>query len=61
MEFDYYTEEGHYMDNDDLISYIEWKIVELINIGYTNKEIIEFDDNKTWIKLTSLLLFAKKH
>lgn len=48
METDYVTEDGRYLSEDELISLIKFQIPNLSSQGYTESEILNFDDGKDW-------------
>lgn len=48
MKYDYFTEDGWRFSEEDFLFYVKWKIQELINQGYDNQCILNFDDYQEW-------------
>ena len=48
MKYDYFTEYGWRFSEEDFLFYVKWKIQELINQGYDNQYILNFDDYQEW-------------
>lgn len=61
MDTNYYTEDGHYMDIEDLIQFVRFKVQELRDQNKPNDdEIIEFDDNQKWQELANIIIESNK-
>jgi hypothetical protein len=56
----YFTEDGHYWNNEEMTQFARFKIEELIDQNYSNDEIIGYDDSDLWKKVTQQLLNALK-
>ena len=56
MDNDFFIDEGYYMDIDDIIQYVKWKTAELINLGYSKKDVLFFYDNYEWKRIVRLLI-----
>jgi hypothetical protein len=56
METDYVTEDGRYLSEDELISLIKFQIPNLSSQGYTESEILNFDDGEDWKRLCKMIL-----
>jgi hypothetical protein len=60
METDYYTDDGHYMDIEELTQRIRFKIIELKEQNHSDDEIIEFEENEAWHKIARNIIDASK-
>lgn len=56
LKTDYFFEEGHCLEDEDLVQYIIWKIDDLRNKGYLKKDIINFTDSQDWQYISCLIL-----
>jgi len=56
MDNDFFTDDGHLMDIDNLTQYAKSKMKELLNEGYCNNDIIHFYDNNEWQRIIKLLI-----
>ncbi len=56
MGTEYFTEDGHVFEDDDLILYIKIKIVDLRSKGYSDQKILYFDDNDMWFYYCDIFL-----
>ncbi len=54
----YFTDEGHYMDYDDLVTYFRWKIYDLLNEGHSNEYIANYLNNDIWQSLSEQILIS---
>jgi hypothetical protein len=52
----YFTDEGHYMDFDDLVTYFRWKIYDLSSEGHSNEFITNYLNNEIWQSLAEQIL-----
>ncbi len=50
----YILEDGHIFDNSDIFQLFSWKINELRNEGYSEDEILHFDDSILWYDYITL-------
>ncbi len=58
METNYCTEDGHFWDIEDLTQYALFKVKEMLELNYSNDEIIGFNDNKMWKKIANQIITA---
>ncbi|HUM89302.1 MAG TPA: hypothetical protein PKV50_07220 [Prolixibacteraceae bacterium] len=60
MGTNYFTEDGHCWNSEEMTQFARFKVEELIDQNYSNDEIIGYDDSDLWKKVTQLLLIALK-
>ena len=59
MDEIYTTDEGTPLSKEDLMFNVAWKIVDLKRDGYTDNEIVIFEDNEMWQEIARKLLFKQ--
>jgi len=42
------SEEGHVFSEEDALEYIKWKVNDLKQQGYSDEDILRFDDTNAW-------------
>jgi hypothetical protein len=60
MDRNYFTEDGHYWNIEEMMQFARFKVKELIDQNYSNEEIIGYDDCDLWKKVAQQLLKALK-
>ena len=58
MNTNYYTEDGHYWNIEELTQCIMLMIPYLREQSHSDIEIIEFEDNEMWQKITRTIINA---
>jgi hypothetical protein len=48
MELNYQTVDGHYFLHEDFIFYVKWKVEDLKSQGYSDDDILCFDNCDGW-------------
>lgn len=56
IDTNYFTDEGHYLDYDDLVTYFRWKIYDLLNEGHSNEYIANYLNNEIDQSLSKQIL-----
>ncbi len=56
MDNEFFIDEGHCMDREDLIQYVKWKIKDLFCKGYCRTDILNFYENIEWKRIVKLLI-----
>lgn len=58
MKTNYHTDGGHYWSIEDLTQRIVFIIPDLRRQNYSDNEIVEFEDNEMWQKITRNIITA---
>lgn len=53
-------DEGHVFSLEDTISYIKWKINELLQDGFSYEDILDWDNSEIWTYYVELLIEYEK-
>lgn len=56
----YFTEDGHYWNREELTQFAQFKINEMLDQDYTYDEIIGFDDSDLWKKTAHQIIVSFK-
>ena len=59
MEIEIFSDDGSPLEYEDVVAYVIWKIPYLKEEGYTEQEIVQYDDNEQWRKSAQVILKLK--
>lgn len=58
MNTNFYTEDGNYLDFEDLTSLVKFMVSDLLEQNYSDNEITKFDDNEIWQRIAKNVIIA---